>query len=118
MKVDEFLRGRPCLEELDGYLMGLRIQIEHRDAFPMPPNYETIDAEVLGPIETYRSLLMKGKEVPAPSRMERMWIYKRGSRPKKKRVPHEHNHKDSPSSNDQQGREARRPPLDLNKRSP
>lgn len=88
MNVHEFLRTRPCLEECEFYLAALRDQIENRHLYPegFVPQYEEITAEVLGPIETYRARLMSGKEVPAPSRLERAYEYKSKKKPKKRRT--------------------------------
>ena len=99
MKVEEFLERRPCLEELDGYLEGLRWQIENAGAClpltddlrsslgelpdsPLQPQYPEITTDLLAPIEAYRKQLLKGKVVPYPSRIDRKWVYKLGSKPK------------------------------------
>lgn len=82
MRVRDFLRGQPCLEELDGYLSGLRWLVEN---FPEHAAHATIDADVIGPIERYRAEVMKGKVVPFPNNSWREWEYIPKKPPKKKR---------------------------------
>lgn len=86
MDVHAFIRTRPCLEGIEGYLNGLRMQIDHPEILHgNPPQYATIDGEVLKPIEEYRQKLLSGKEVPAPTRLEQEWTYALRKRPERKR---------------------------------
>lgn len=109
MDVHAFLKGRPCLEEIDGYLDSLRFQIDNPELFH-ELQYSHIDGDVLSPIEAYRQRLMSGKDVPAPTRLERSWIYKLRTKPQRKRIPHGESPKKELQHN------AGRPPLDLNAR--
>jgi hypothetical protein len=79
MNVNEFIAGRPCLEEIEGYLLGLRTQ--HKLGMDAPE----IDADIIGPIEKYKALLLAGKETPYPSEMPREWEYRKGRKPQRKR---------------------------------
>ena len=83
MNVQKFLGGRPCLEEIDGFLLGCRLQIDLLDN----PQYPEITADVIGPLETYRAQLMSGKVTPAPSEIRREFIYQKGRAPKRRRAP-------------------------------
>lgn len=105
MNVHDFIATRPCLEEIDGYIEGIRNQMETAgETVPvsseirwkvkkvwgvdMPrqitlkPPAETM-AEILAPIETYRKRLITGKEIPAPSKLERAYTYTQGRKPKR-----------------------------------
>jgi len=81
VNVHRFIAQRPCLEELDGYIEGLKEQIAHPEKYPHGVQYENLSEEVLGPIETYRKRLLAGKEIPNPSKLERDWVYQRGRKP-------------------------------------
>ena len=82
MKVEKFLAGMPCLEEVDGYILGLKIQIKNPDALGgYKPQYETLSNDVLGQIEAYRRRLLQGKETPAPTALDRKWVYQQGRKP-------------------------------------
>ena len=104
MNVHDFIATRPCLEEVDGYIEGIKSQMAGAgDTVPvsseirwkvkkawgvdMPrhvtlkPPAETM-AVVLAPIETYRRRLLSGKEIPAPSKLERAYKYHHGRKPK------------------------------------
>jgi hypothetical protein len=74
----EFIRTRPCLEEIDGYLAGLRAQLEDPENFPEAVAYTT---DVMQPIEEYRKRLMAGKVMPMPAALERGWVYRQGKKP-------------------------------------
>jgi hypothetical protein len=87
MDVHAFIRSRPCLEGIDGYLEGLRLQLAHPELLHgLQPQYAAIDGEVLKPLEEYRQRLLAGKEVPAPTALEQDWVYKLKTRPLRKRV--------------------------------
>ena len=114
MDVHEFLKTRPCLEELDGYLDALRYQIANPELFHRL-QYNEITGDVLGPLEACRQRLMSGKEVPTPTRLDRVWDYKVKSKPKRKRVTHE----DQPQAKTEEPQsKSRGPSLDLNARRP
>jgi hypothetical protein len=89
VNVHEFIWRRPCLEEIDGYIEGLKHQIAHPDKYPHGIQYPQLTPEVLAPIETYRKRMLSGKEIPDPSKIERDWVYQRGRKPvfKPKRGP-------------------------------
>ena len=87
MDVDQFLRTRPCLEELDGYVEALRWQADNPEALlPLRSHHPVVDADVLGPIEKYRARLMSGEVIPAPSRLKRQWVYKLKKKPQRRRT--------------------------------
>lgn len=81
--VQRFLHTQPCLQELDGYLWGLRWQVDNPEKIHGTPT--PIDADVLAPLAEYRQKLMDGRVVPASSLLERSHIYKAGKRPVEKR---------------------------------
>jgi len=68
--VQGFLDEFPCLQEVDGYLWGLK---EWGDGVP---------PETLRLVEGYRQQLLKGKIIPRESRMERKYEYIRGKPPR------------------------------------
>lgn len=86
MTVEEFLRTRPCLEEIEGFLWSLRWQIENPDLMHRV-QYPELTSEILGPIYRYRADLMKGREIPAPTRLNREWEYAKKRAPRKKPGP-------------------------------
>jgi len=69
MDAHQFISTRPCLEEIEGWLLGRRLQ-------GLP-----VTEEVLGPLEVYEKRLKAGKEIPAPSILERDWVYQQGRKP-------------------------------------
>lgn len=84
MTIDEFLRQRPCLEELDGYLdaikpggVGQGLGLTH----------DALTPEILRAAEDYRKRLLKGKVVPEKSGLWRQWDYQFGKPPKRKPGP-------------------------------
>lgn len=84
MTIDEFLRQRPCLEELDGYLdaikpggVGQGLDLTH----------DALTPEILRAAEDYRKRLLKGKVVPEKSGLWRQWEYQFGKPPKRKPGP-------------------------------
>lgn len=82
MKVREFLLTRPCLQELDGYLAGLRWLVDNA---PEHASHARVDGDVIGPLELYKADLMKGKIVPRPSNDLRDWEYAPKKPAKRKR---------------------------------
>ncbi len=74
--VDRFLRSRPCLEEIEGFFLGCKLQ------------GITLSAEEMAPIEDYRARLMKGREIPNPTRLQRSWKYQSKRKPTKQRIRH------------------------------
>lgn len=73
MDVNTFLRGRPCLDELEGFIFGLKWQgVKMTD-------------ELLGPILLYRERLENGRETPVPSKIDRNWTYRHKKHPVKVR---------------------------------
>lgn len=91
----QFIDGRPCLEEIDGYLhrVDMSRAVEDPDLKPLvdavaemrvntPPDSQvSIDTEGLRVIETWRRKLMKGKVMPADSAAPRSYEYKRNHKP-------------------------------------
>ena len=73
MKVERFLAEKPCLEETEAYLKGLRENGEVE-----------ITADILVPIEEWRQTLLAGKAVPYDTWIERNYVYKLGRAPKEK----------------------------------
>ena len=74
MDVMRFLAGKPCLEEVDGYLNQLRKSGEVE-----------ITADVLVPLEEWKQTLLKGKDVPYEVHGNfRKYMYKKGSPPRLK----------------------------------
>lgn len=61
--------SHPCIEEIDGFLLGTRLQLGH------------VPTEVMAIIEGYRRALMRGRVLPADSRCARSWVYKRNRKP-------------------------------------
>lgn len=80
MTIDEFLRQRPCLEDLDGYLDALKAGSLPRE-MGIVLSHDVLTPEVLRAAEDYRQRLLKGKELPAPSLSWRAWQYRRGKAP-------------------------------------
>jgi len=80
----EFLRERPCLEELDGYLNALKPGSDAR-VLGLELSEDGLTAEILRESEAYRKRLMKGLTVPYQSHMERGWDYQFGKAPTKLR---------------------------------
>jgi hypothetical protein len=69
-----FVLSHPCIEEIEGFLMGARMQLGE------------VPSEIMAPVETYRRDLMKGKVLPHGSRLPREWIYKKGRKPTRGRA--------------------------------
>lgn len=86
MTIDEFLRTRPCLEELDGYLAALKPGSPARE-LGLPLSHEGLTPEVLRAAEDYRMRLMKGLVVPEASVSWRGWDYQWGKPPRKRPEP-------------------------------
>jgi hypothetical protein len=71
MTVADFLRDRPCLEELSGFIKGL-------------PGYEpSFTAGEMDQLNAYRSRLMAGEITPCKTNLIRAYVYRQGHRPKK-----------------------------------
>lgn len=84
MNVERFISQRPCLEEIDGFLHGLHLQIESPDQFPHGVQYAEMTSEVLAPLEAYRKRLLTGKEMPSETKLRRAWVYRQGQKPRRK----------------------------------
>lgn len=80
MNVHEFIASRPCLEEIDGFLDGLRLQARRPDIWGADRAEKPNDPDVLAALSRYKADLMDGKEVPHEGR-GRAYIYKRGRKP-------------------------------------
>lgn len=95
-----FVAKRPCLEEIDGYIMHKDLSgailtpalkklvdtiADMRRNTP-PAGLEVIDQDGLRLINDWRKLLLAGKDVPNPTTMDRAWIYVRGRKPVKQRM--------------------------------
>ena len=77
MRVDEFLKTRPCLDEIEGFLHGKKLLAE------------AIHAEELIRLEQYRKEMMAGKRVPARTRSTgQNWMYVLHKRPTKRKTPY------------------------------
>lgn len=83
MNVSTFLSGRPCLEELDGFLKGLRWQRENPDLLDRLPDDDERDSEVMRQLRDYRKQLMSGRTVPTPTRLARAFEYQTKRKPKR-----------------------------------
>ena len=107
MDAQVFIATRPCIEEIKGWLLGRKIQ-------GLP-----VTDEVLAPVEAYEERLMSGKEVPAPSKLEREWVYQQGRKPvfkpRKGPMESEHANKDSESAPRKQPKKSNRPTLHYSK---
>lgn len=68
----QFVACRPCLEEIDGYL--------HRLNTP-GVTQELLDTDGLKLIEEWRRKLLRGKVLPAETKLPRNYDYKRNHRP-------------------------------------
>jgi hypothetical protein len=84
VRIEDFLRSRPCIEELDGYLDALKPGSPARE-LGLALDHDALTPEVLRESEDYRQRLMKGKVVPARSAYWRSWDYQFGRAPTKKR---------------------------------
>lgn len=69
MDGERFVRERPCLDEIEGWLLGRTIQ-------KLP-----LTGDILKPVNDYKARLMAGKEIPAPTKLPRNWVYQRGRKP-------------------------------------
>jgi hypothetical protein len=69
----EFAKTRPCLCEIDGFEMGMRLRGESPTVEEMTPLWE------------YKRRMQQGKEMPAPSALKRNWSYQRGRKPTRTR---------------------------------
>lgn len=83
MNVLAFLADRPCLEELDGFLEGLRWQRENPDLLDRPPEDDERDPETLRKVRDYKKALLAGRVVPVPSRIPRGYEYQTKRKPKR-----------------------------------
>lgn len=70
MDVKAFVRGRPCLEEIEGYLWG-------RQQLDTPV---TIDE--LAEIKAWQERLLSGKDVPL-RKGAGSWVYRKGRKPER-----------------------------------
>ena len=87
MTIIEFLGSRPCLEEIEGFIIGLQYHNEHPDEFPGAIPY---DDETMSEIKKYQDRLLTGHDVPGPTRLIRGWKYQQKRKPPKlKRKNHE-----------------------------
>jgi hypothetical protein len=86
--VARFLASRPCIEEVEGFLGGIKEQARDASLTTAGTSFSGITDEVLGPVQEYLDRLMKGRDVPAESFMERAYVYERGKPPVRKRVSH------------------------------
>lgn len=111
MTPTEFIATRPCLEEIEGYLHRLDFDGEIRDpalrqmtdriaemrrSGELPPGgslsqggprQEPLTADGLRVIESWKRKLLKGKALPAPSRLPRRYRYRANQKPLRLRVP-------------------------------
>lgn len=92
----QFVDGRPCLEEIDGYLRRADFSVAPQDPALQPlvqaakdmrlnapaPGQVAIDADGLKLIEVWRRKLLKGKGMPADTSLARRYEYKRNQKPK------------------------------------
>lgn len=67
MTFSEFIQTGPCLEEMDGF----RTQRMKEDRWSHEDQRDYL---------VWEDRLRRGLEVPAPSRLERSWRYKRGKK--------------------------------------
>lgn len=81
MTPDDFINGSPCLEEIDGYMFGLRWQIDNAERLKIPAQFDEITSDILKPIEDYRRKLLKGEVVPAATKLPRRWKYAHRRKP-------------------------------------
>jgi hypothetical protein len=83
MTLTEFLAGRPCIEELDGFLHALG-QMAADPTIDPSHTYQPLTTEQVQEAGVYRKRLMKGQVVPYPSQMWRQWEYRFGKPPTRK----------------------------------
>jgi hypothetical protein len=79
----EFLAGRPCLEELDGFLHALG-QMAADPTIDPSATYLPLTTDQVREAQDYRNRLMKGLVAPYPSLVWRQWEYRMGKPPKRR----------------------------------
>lgn len=85
MQPDEFIRTRPCLDELEGYMFGIKAQ------------GITLSGDDLVRLEEYRKELMKGTMMPARTMLNgQMWQYRHRKPPIKRKTPYEYRERNTP----------------------
>lgn len=86
MTLTEFLAGKPCIEELDGFLHALG-QMAADPTIDPSHVYAPLTTDQVQEAAVYRNRLMKGQVVPYPSRVWRAWEYQFGKPPRRKPGP-------------------------------
>jgi hypothetical protein len=100
MTPQAFVKSRPCLEEIEGYLMTKDLSVaptspelkklveavtaQRRNA--PPSGVAPLGEDGLKIIEMWRRELLTGKDVPGPTKMERLWTYTRGRKPVRRKA--------------------------------
>lgn len=80
MTPEDFARERPCLDEIDGYKMGVKILIELG-------LIEPLTSDEIAPLLQWEKQVRAGKDLPAhPNRKGASWRYKKGRKPVKMRA--------------------------------
>lgn len=74
MTVEQLIAERPCPCECDGFVQGLRAQLELPEHFPHP-TYPAVDGAVLEPLLRWQREVMRGKATPSPESQRRCWCY-------------------------------------------
>ena len=107
----DFVATKPCLEDIEGYLKRIDFSAEIKDpalrrlldrvdemqkSGELPsggslsrgaPQQEPLTTEGLRLIEDWKRKLLKGKVLPAPSRIPRFYRYRANQKPLKLRIP-------------------------------
>jgi hypothetical protein len=83
MNLTAFLRSRPCLEELDGFLHALG-QMAGDPTIDPSGVYTPLTTDQLQEAKVYRDRLLKGQVVPYRSHLYRAWDYQFGRPPRRK----------------------------------
>ena len=86
MTLTEFLAGKPCIEELDGFLHALG-QMAADPTIDPSATYAPLTTDQVQEAAVYRKRLMKGQVVPYRSLAWRQWEYRFGKPPTRKPGP-------------------------------
>jgi hypothetical protein len=97
MTLAEFLAGRPCLEELDGFLHALG-QMAADPTIDPSATYLPLTTDQVREAQDYRNRLMKGLVVPYPSLVWRQWEYRMGKPPRRLQARHPGSDVQSPAA--------------------